>query len=152
MDAFVAKFDSLGRLVYLTYLGGSADDRGFGIAVDGGRNVYVTGSTNSPDFPVKGSRAQATLAAGVDAFAAKLGPAGDLVYSTYLGGSGADHGRGIAVDAAGNAYIAGDTTSWNFPGPHTVQSSLKGVQNAFVAGLDISGGLDLQHIPRRFRD
>ena len=97
-------------LVYSTYLGGSSDDEGTGIAVDSSGNAYVTGVTQSTDFPTA-HPLQAVYGGGMvygDAFVAKLNPAGSaLVYSTYLGGSGVDEGTGIAVDSAGNAYVTG---------------------------------------------
>src|SRR3989442_13284671 len=106
-------------LFWSTYLGGSGGDYGNGIAVDAPGNAYVTGFTRTTGsgFPgTSGSPIQATNAGGNDAFVTKLNAAGTaLVYSTYLGGSGSDAGNGIAVDAAGNAYVTGDTVSPNFP-------------------------------------
>jgi hypothetical protein len=101
---------------WATYLGGNAADQAFAIAVDSAGNSYVTGDTDSTNFPTTdGSR----LAAGVsqtDVFVTKLNPTGQaLVYSVYIGGSGTDGGRGIAVDTSGSAYVAGFTTSTNFP-------------------------------------
>jgi hypothetical protein len=133
-DAFVSKLDAAsGYPVYITYLGGSNDDGAVSIAVDGAGNAYVTGFTDSPDFPVTNSipggvpgLPNSTNISGtfsksfgsypVDAFVTELGPSGsNLVYSTYLGGSGMDSGMGIAVDSAGNAYVTGVTYSTNFP-------------------------------------
>jgi hypothetical protein len=138
-DAFVAKLNSSGNgLVYATYLGGSGDDRAYGIAVDAIGSVLVTGSTTSPNFPVH-SPLQATLAGARNAFVAKLNPAGNgLVYSTYLGGNGSDIAYGIAVDGSDNAYIVGDTTSSNFPASG-FQKTYKGAQDAFVAKLSANG-------------
>jgi len=143
VDAFVAKFDPTGTtLLYSTFLGGSGDDRGFGIAVDGAGSAYITGYTYSTDFPVAGPPTQAKLVGGRDAFVAKLSPAGDrLAYSTFLGGSGNEAGRGIVVDNYGNAFLAGETASPNFPTLHPMQASLKGPQNGFVAWLDTGGSL-----------
>ena len=116
-DAFVTKLDATGSgLVFSTYLGGSADDVGFGIAVDGAGSAYVTGGTISANFPTTAGAAQTTRAGGDDAFVTKLDTTGSgLVYSTYLGGSGGDFGLGIAVDGAGSAYVTGETRSTNFP-------------------------------------
>ena len=116
-DAFVTKFNPSGSgLVYSTYLGGSLWDEGSGIAVDSAGNAYVTGATGSADFPTM-NPLQPTFGGGYDdAFVSKLNPTGSqLVYSTYLGGSGPDAGLGIAVDGAHNAYITGGTSSTNFP-------------------------------------
>lgn len=138
-DAFVAKLSAAGGLVYCTYLGGSWDDRAFGIAVDAGGSAFVTGWTYSPNFPVTSGTLQRRLGGGRDAFAAKLNPAGNtLAYSTYLGGSGNDNGNGIAIDGAGNAYLAGDTYSGSFPLLYAFQGSRGGGQDAFVSKLNPS--------------
>ena len=113
-------------LVYSTYLGGSGDDQGHGIAVDSSGNAYVTGYTDSTDFPTA-NPLQAVYDGGDDAFVAKLNPAGSaLVYSTYLGGRGFDHGFGIAADSGGNAYVTGTTTSTDFPTANPLQAVLGG--------------------------
>jgi uncharacterized protein (TIGR03437 family) len=135
-DAFVAKFSAAGTLAYVTYIGGGQDDLGSAIAVDAGGNAYVTGYTDSTDFPTvvgsfqtkfQGSGGNKWYGPGGDAFVAKLNPAGSaLVYSTYLGGSMDDRGTAIAVDSAGNAYVGGDTISTNFPVLNAYQSTYKG--------------------------
>ncbi len=109
-DAFVTKFDPAGALVYSTYLGGSGHDRGAGIAVDAGGNAYVTGLVGSLDFPTTAGAFQPVYGDGVEnAFVTKLNPTGTgLVYSTYFGGFSGATSNGIAVDAAGNAYITGE--------------------------------------------
>ena len=136
---FVAKLNPAGNAIeYCTYMGGSDDDRAYGIAVDAAGAAYVTGSTTSPDFPTR-SPAQSSLSGGRDAFVFKLNPMGDiLLFSTFLGGSGTEFANGIAVDSAGNSYIVGDTTSLNFPAAG-YQTSNKGSQDAFVAKLSASG-------------
>jgi hypothetical protein len=138
-DAFVAKFNSSGNgLVYCTYVGGSADDRAYGIAVDGSGSAYVTGMTISGNFPVRNAL-QSHLAGERNAFVLKLNPAGNtLVYSTYLGGNLSDNGNGIAVDAGGDAYVVGDTTSINFPATG-FQKGNHGGMDAFVAKLSADG-------------
>ena len=112
-------------LSYSTYLGGSGIDKGASIAVDGAGNAYVTGETASIDFPtVNPLQATNKTASNYTAFVAKLNPAGSaLVYSTYLGGSTGDRGLAIAADAAGNAYVTGDTMSTDFPTVNPLQAT-----------------------------
>ena len=117
-DAFVTKFNSSGSLSYSTYLGGSNTDNSFGIAVDVSGNAYVTGLTFSTNFPTANPIQATHSSQGVnnDGFVTKLNSQGSaLIYSTYLGGTGVDTGRGIAVDATGNAYVTGFTSSPDFP-------------------------------------
>ena len=135
-DAFVAKLNAAGSaLVYATYLGGSGGDSGYGLAVDAAGQAYVTGYTDSLDFPVAGHPVQAHPRGAGDAFVAKLNADGSaLVYATYLGGSGGDSGGGLAVDAAGQAYVTGSTGSLDFPVTgRPVQAHHNGGQDAFVA-------------------
>jgi len=119
-DAFVTKLNPAGSdLAYSTYLGGSDIDVGWSIAVDSAGTRYVTGYTNSADFPTTAGAFDTSFNGGGifgDAFVTKLNPGGsDLAYSTYLGGSDDDIGRGIAIDSAGAAYLTGDTESGDFP-------------------------------------
>lgn len=116
-DVFVAKISPAGdQLLYSTYLGGSTTDLGLAIAVDSVGNAYVTGETFSADFPTTLGAHDRTVAGFVDAFIAKLSPnGGSLLYSTYLGGSNAEGGSGVAVDSVGNAYVVGSTNSPDFP-------------------------------------
>ncbi len=141
VDAFVAKINSTGSaLVYATYLGGTGDDRAFGIAVDAGGSALLTGWTGSTDFPIA-SAVQTTNAGSRDAFVLKLTAAGSAFsYSTYFGGGAIDSGNAIAVDTSGNAYITGDTWSTNFPLVSPYQSSNRGAQEAFVAKYSPTGG------------
>jgi YVTN family beta-propeller protein len=113
-DAFVAKLNPSGSaLEYGTYLGGSNTDEGVAITVDGSGNAYVTGQTESTNFPTTPGAFQTTPHR---VFVAKLNPTGSaLVYGSFLGGNGVDAVRGIAVDETGHAYVGGDTTSNNFP-------------------------------------
>ena len=141
-NAFVTKINASGSaLVYSTYLGGSGSngDVGFGIVVDASGNAYVTGGTSSRNFPTANAL-QSTLGGSSNAFVTKINASGSaLVYSTYLGGGGVDHGYGIAVDASGNAYVSGFTSSTNFPTANALQSTLGGSQNAFVTKINASG-------------
>jgi Beta-propeller repeat/RTX calcium-binding nonapeptide repeat (4 copies) len=104
-------------LRYSTFLGGVDEDQGLDIAVDPyTRHAYVTGTTDSTDFPTTPGPFDSTFNGSLDAFVTKLGPTGaTLSYSTYLGGSGQDEGRGIALDGAGGAYVTGSTASTDFP-------------------------------------
>jgi hypothetical protein len=126
-------------LSYSTYLGGVSDDTAAAIATDASKNVYVCGSTESANFPV--NSAVSSYSGGRDAFVLKLDPAGTaLLYSTYVGGDGEDECRGLAVDAAGSAYLMGGTRSSNFPRINAYDSTLGGVSDLFVAKLSESGG------------
>ncbi len=139
-DVFVTKLSPTGRsLVYSTYLGGNGYDVGNAIAVDGAGSAYVTGITMSGDFPVQ-SGYQAYLKGSSDAFVMKLAPAGNaLIYSTYVGGTGSDAGDGIAVDATGSAYVAGQTASSDFPTQSPYQATLQEYGSAFVFKLAPAG-------------
>lgn len=141
-DIFVTVLNPTGTaLIYSTYLGGTSADSATGIAVDTAGNAYVTGGTYSTDFPTTPGAYQTTFGGYYDAYATELNPTGSaLVYSTYLGGSDIDGGHGIAVDTSGNAYVAGDTDSANFPttaGAFQITSS--GSKDAFVTELNPTG-------------
>ena len=159
-DAFVAKFvpnsSNTLSLAYLTYLGGSGQDSARGIAADADGNAYVTGFTDSANFPTahaafKKISGRNNTPQGLyrsDAFVTKLGPEGtNLVYSTYLGGGDRDAGNAIAVDGSGCAYVAGFTDSADFPvatnraagARRVVQRTMGGVQDAFVAKFSAAG-------------
>ena len=141
-DVFVTKLDAAGSaLIYSTFLGGSGDDFGQAIAVDAAGAAYVTGFTYSTDFPTPPGAFDSTHAGSADVFVTKLDAAGaTLAYSTFLGGANDDIGRGIAVDAAGDAFVAGYTFSSDFPATagayHTI---FNGSADAFVTKLDSAG-------------
>ena len=150
-DVFVSKIDSTGTaLIYSTFIGGSDLDFGRRIAVDAFGNAYITGQTKSTNFPTTGGAFDRSFnvlncpRCGIDqydAFVAKLNPAGSaLVYSTFLGGTDIDDARGIAVDATGNAYVTGETTSPDFP---TTAGALArtnhGAYDVFVTKLNPGG-------------
>jgi hypothetical protein len=142
-DAFVAKLGPEGtNLVFSTYLGGSGDDAGFGIALDGAGNVFLTGVTASPNFPVTNAistNLHGSAVLGIyqyDAFVVKLDAAGSqLLYSTFIGGTQSDTGMGIAVDDAGRIYVAGTTSSADFPTNGTTRAFAGGPHDAFVLKL-----------------
>jgi Beta-propeller repeat len=145
----LAAYDSDRALVidpvffFSTYLGGSSLDAAYSVAIDAAGNAYLTGQVLSTDFPTVTGAFQPTSGGGSDAFVTKLNPTGSgLIYSTYLGGSGADVGRGIAVDGAGNAYVTGSTTSTNFPvtaNAFKSASGAGGTTEAFIARLNATG-------------
>ncbi len=133
-DGFVTKFNSSGSAVFSTYLGGSLTDTAEGIFVDSSGNTFVTGDTQSTDFPTS-SAFQSTLNGPSDAFATCLNSTGStLNWSTYLGGTGDDNGSGIGQDADGNTYVAGDTNSSDFPTTSNAsQLTNGGLNDAFVS-------------------
>jgi aldose sugar dehydrogenase len=142
-DAFVAKIDTNGSgpssLIFCSYLGGSGDDKAYGVAIDsGGNNVYVTGQTSSNNFPLL-NPAQLAFGGSFDAFVAKISSAGGKVYASYLGGSGDDRGTGIAVNSSGSAYVTGFTSSTNFPTVTPLQIANAGGFDLFVAKLNPAG-------------
>jgi hypothetical protein len=139
-DAFVAKLSPSGdRLLYATYLGGADTDSGHDIAVDAAGLAHVIGQTDSNNFPTRNAL-QPAIGGSVDAFVAKLNISGnELVYATYLGGTGDDPGHGIAVDSTGAVHVAGTTTSTNFPTANPVQPTYGGSFDAFVAELNPTG-------------
>lgn len=143
-DVFVAKLTGDGsQLLYSTYLGGTAGERGLGIAVDASGSACVTGYTQSVDFPTVNALQKAFAGGNADAFVLKLNPAGSaLTYSTYLGGGNdrPDIGTGIAADAAGNAYVTGFTNSVEFPTRNPLQPFV-GPTDVFVTKLDPGGAL-----------
>ncbi len=150
-DAFVTKLNAAGdALVYSTYLGGSGEDFGQGIALDAAANAYVTGATSSANFPTMPNPLQLAFGGGGnpfggDAFVTQLNAAGDtLVYSSYLGGSGDDFGSDIAVDATGNAYVTGSIVSTNFPTVRPLQPKIGGgLFDAFLAKIAAASTPDL---------
>lgn len=156
-DAFVAKLAPDGRLLWSTYFGGTGNEEAVGVAVDHAHAVYVAGLTDSKDLPVRSalqgkfqSSCEGDLPCPYDGFVAKLTADGDgLVYSTYLGGEASDIARGIAVDAAGSAYVVGSTASPDFPLVRAFDGSLHGracgpppgepCRSAFLTKLSPSG-------------
>lgn len=132
-DAFATKIAAAGTtLIWSTYIGGSGDDSGLGIAVDANQNTFVTGSTTSANLnTVKPT--QNANGGGSDAFVAEFDVSGTAQFVSYLGGTGADRGTGIALDVDGNPYVAGDTTSAGLATAGAYQGAVKGGTDAFVA-------------------
>ena len=141
-NLFIAKLASDGQsLVYATYLGGDVEDDPYGIALDVQGNAYVAGQTFSNNFPTVNAR-QSIKNGSSDGFIVKLTADGRaLVYSTYLGGQGDDSIAGIAVDAQGNAYVGGETSSADFPIQNAYQVTAPSTYTQFVTKLDTNGGL-----------
>ena len=145
-DAFVAKFSPPGALIYSTYLGGGAEDTAYALVVDAAGGAVVAGETRSPDFPAVNAfqpLCRVDAAGGcADAFLARIAPDGSAIsYATFLGGSGTDFARAVALDGAGNAWVAGATDSPDFPvlgGWLTVSA---GATDAFLARLSPDGGI-----------
>lgn len=143
-DAFIAHLVFSGSAVtlgYSTYLGGTSADEALGLSLDSSSNVYVTGDTQSTDFPTQ-NPFQLKLAggSGQDAFVAKLSSTGStLMYSTYLGGSGTDTGYAVAADSTGVTHVVGSTTSTNFPTANPIQSAYNGNTDAFLTRLNPQG-------------
>jgi hypothetical protein len=141
-DAFVTKLNASGSaLVYSTFLGGFDLVDGLGFAVDGSGNAYVVGETGSANFPITANAFQRTRGAAYDAFVTKLNATGSaLVYSTYLGGGAVEFATHVAVDAGGNAYVIGSTTSADFPTTGgSFSPTSNGSWDAFVTKLNPAG-------------
>src|SRR3989304_1618475 len=141
LDGFVVQFNAAGTsLNYSTYLGGDHDDWIGGMAVDGQGNAFLTGYTQSEDFPVTPGAVD-SIHDSMDAFVTKLDPTGSsLVYSTYLGGISHDQGFGIAIDGDGRAYIVGLTYSADFPvPPGAYDGQLNAQADGFLAWIDPLG-------------
>lgn len=137
---FVTKVNPAGAIVYTTYIGGTGIDEGHSIALDPSGNIYVTGFTTSSDFPLVNAF-QSNFGGAQDSYALKLDKDGStIVYSTYLGGTQSDRGYGIAADPSGNAIVAGNTLSINFPASNAFQSKLGGgLGDAFITKFAADG-------------
>lgn len=142
-DAFIARVNinasGAAGLSYSTYLGGSSDENGFGLALDSADAVYITGQTTSSDYPTQAAIQNAKNGTW-DAFVTKLTPAGSaLTYSTYIGGTVGTIGSGIAVDASGSAYVTGQTSSDNFPSVNPLSGITGGSGDAFLVKINPTG-------------
>jgi hypothetical protein len=138
-DAFVARLDPAGTVVYLTYLGGSGRDDAMGVTTDGAGNAYVVGRTASPNFPTSPDALQSLYRGVTDAFLTTLDPSGRIVYSTYFGGTGHDAAMAVGLDRAGNIHVAGQTQSTDFPLVKGLQPTHRGESDGFVVVVDRSG-------------
>src|SRR5207247_1405093 len=140
--AFVAKLNAAGSaFVFATYIGGSSTDLASALDLDATGGVFVTGATDSADFPVVAAfrATKPGLRAG---FLAHLDASrANLLSSTYLGGTGNEQATGLAVDPQGNAYVAGNTSSTTFPTKSPFQAALAGFFNGCVAKYTASGAL-----------
>ncbi len=141
-DVFVAKVDQHGQLVYVSVFGGSEGEEGNGIAVDDAGNAYVGGETFSPEFPVLNAW-QSYFAGYEDAFVLKVDAHGDLVYSTFLGGSRAEEIDDIIADSIGNVYLGGEVYSDDFPLVNPWSSNVYGVgdEDGFISVFNAYGEL-----------
>jgi len=140
-DAFVYKINPDGtELVYMTFIGGSGTDEGTGLVIDGEGYAYLTGGTNSPDFPVANAFRN-KISGGYDVWVTKLDPNGkDMIFSTYIGGTDDDFGFGIAIDSGKNIFVTGQTKSWNYPVVNRYQlSPFGGLGDAFITKLTAEG-------------
>src|SRR5262249_42751577 len=140
-DGFVASLSPSGStLGFSTYFGGVNSDSIQGIALDGSANIYLTGGTNSNDFPTVRGSEPTPSANDFEAFMPRLSPAGDQIfYSTYLGGAGDDSGAAIAVDSQGDAFLSGTTSSSDFLVAGAIQNALDGPSDAFLAKYSPTG-------------
>ena len=138
-NAFLAKLNASGALVYGTYLGGSGSDSGNAVAVDSSSNATVVGNTTSANFPMHNAY-QSTIHGLSDVFVARINTTGSgMLFSTFLGGSGNDYGTSVALDSSDAVYLTGSTTSMNFPVLNAYQSYNNAGQEAFVAKLSSTG-------------
>lgn len=127
------------ELAYSTYLGGSGNDVAIGIDLDDQGNMFITGLTGSSDFPLE-CPYQGSLSGNADIFIAKINPdLNQLIFSTFLGGSGTDHGRGVSVSPTGNVFITGNSTSSDFPTMNPFQSELNGLSDIIVSKVSSEG-------------
>lgn len=139
-DAFIAKLNRQGEVIWATYLGGAAADEATRVEVDAQGNGYVAGTTRSTDFPTTASAYQRSLKGGSDAFLVKLSPTGQILYATFFGGTGDDSGAALLLDAAGFTAIAGTTSATDLPTTaDAVYPTARGGSDAFVAIFDPAG-------------
>ena len=141
-DVFVTKFNSAGNgILFSTYLGGSGLETPAQILLDASKDIFLVGSTSSSNFPTTSAGFQPTYGGNQDAFLTEMKPDGSaLIYSTYIGGTGADFGTAVTLDTSGNAYVAGSTQSTDFPTKNPLQLGNVGLSDAFVTEVDLTSG------------
>ena len=138
-DLTVTRLDPAGGLTWSTYLGGAASEAPHSLALDSSGAVYLTGNTRSANFPTASPLQPAYGGSSSDAFLAELAPGGDaLRYSSFLGGTGGENGYGIVVDGARRAYVAGGTSSPDFPTAVPHQAAKSAGSDAFLAVFDMA--------------
>jgi hypothetical protein len=143
-DAFIAKFNNNGKIIWSTYFGGNGYESGNGITIDANDNVYLAGNTNSSSGIITKSAYQSDYAGDTDAFLVKYNPLGKLLWSTYYGGSGEDNATGVSYHPLSGVFIAGYTMSTSkiaSSGAYQ-SSSTGGWYNSFLARFDTSGNLN----------
>ncbi|WP_350292736.1 SBBP repeat-containing protein [uncultured Croceitalea sp.] len=138
-DAFVVKLNSEGKVIWSTFLGGSENEDGRGIALNEKGNIHIVGRTASKNFPVTDKAIQSKSAGGIDAFITTLNSNGEMVRSTYLGGKGDDIGFSIDIDNTGQLYVAGTTNSIDFPIKNAMQEENNGGNDVFLVVIDMTG-------------
>ena len=142
LDAFVSKFDSSNQMVFSTYIGGNVSDAGTDLVSDSQGNVYVVGHTTSANFPTKNAY-DSTYGGGAtyDTFLTKFTSVGDLVYSTFLGGTDNDYIPTVSLDNNSNIYIVGSTYSADFPIKNGIQDIFGGISDLFVTKFNSTENL-----------
>lgn len=133
-EAFIVKFSSSGERLWSTYFGGSNEENIFSVSIDTSGSLYLSGATNSIDFPVKnyaGAYNQAQFAGDLDGFIAKFSPSGEELWCSYYGGSAQDRALTIAIDVSGNIYMAGNTFSTDLPLQSQIGAYYQGLTEAF---------------------
>jgi hypothetical protein len=139
-DGFACKLSSLGDLLWGSFIGGSASDKVYDVAIDHADNILLVGSTSSSDFPTKDAY-DSTYNGNDDGFVSKFSPNGSLIWGTFLGGRGSDRAYSVSIDATGNVLLGGGTTANDFPTQNAYDDTLDEWEDAFVCKLASNGSL-----------